>query len=156
MAVLHATAQTLLAAAAVYHASALGIQRPLAIGLLAGAGVLWGALDTWFRRLDRGIIWVKAAILAGLLAGVLGVVGQAAFVDQTGVSALGGALTGGAAFTALLVLLPAGLGLLLGKLLDPRAVAEPQRPAPPAPPVRKSRRRPPPQARRTAAHRPHP
>jgi hypothetical protein len=36
------------------------------------------------------------------------------FVDQPGVSALGGALTGGAAFSALLVLIPAGLGLFVG------------------------------------------
>jgi hypothetical protein len=120
LAVLNAAAQTGLSAVAVYHPAELALLRPLALGLLAGVGVLWGALDTWFDRLDRGVNWVKAAILAGLLAGVLGVVGKSAFVDATGTWALGEALTGGAAFTALLVLVPAGVGLLLGRLLGPR------------------------------------
>lgn len=123
-AVLNAVAQTGIAAVAVYHAGTLTWLRPLALGLLAGIGVLWGAVDTWFRRLDRGVNWVKAAVLAGLLAGVLAVIGRAAFVDETGIWALEDALTGGAAFTALLVLIPAGLGLLLGLLLEPHAAAD--------------------------------
>lgn len=47
--------------------------------------------------------------------------GRAVFVDQTGVSELGRALTGGAAFSALLVLIPAGLDLFAGaKIAKPR------------------------------------
>lgn len=120
MAVLNAAAQTALAVVRVYHPGSMTFLESLALGLLTGIGVLWGAIDTWYRRANRGIVWLKASILAGLVAGLLGVVGQAAFVDQTGVSALGPALSGGAAFTALLVLLPVGLGLLLGNLLEPR------------------------------------
>lgn len=120
LAVVNAAAQTGLSAVAVHHPTGLALLRPLTLGVLAGIGVLWGALDTWFDRLDRGVNWVKAAILAGLLAGVLGVIGKAAFVDATGAWALGDALTGGAAFTALLVVIPAGVGLLLGRLLGPR------------------------------------
>ena len=48
------------------------------------------------------------------MAGILYVIGRAVFVDQTSASDLGGALTGGAAFSALLVLVPAGLGLFVG------------------------------------------
>lgn len=129
-AVLNAVAQTGLAAVTVYHADTLTWLRPLTLGVLAGAGVLWGAVDAWFRRLDRGINWVKAAVLAGLLAGVLAVIGRAAFVDETGTWALQDALTGGAAFTALLVLIPAGLGLLLGLLLEPHTAAEDRRKKP--------------------------
>ena len=120
MALVTAVAQTVLATVKVYHPDSMTLLEPLTLGLLAGVGVLWGAVDTWYRRVDRGIVWLKASILAGLLSGLLGVIGQAAFVDQTGISALGPALSGGAAFTALLVLIPAGLGLLLGNLLEPR------------------------------------
>lgn len=120
MAVLNAATQTALAVVQVYHPGPMAFLESLVLGLLAGIGVLWGAIDTWYRRIDRGIVWLKAAILAGLLAGLLGVIGRAAFVDQTGLSALGPALSGGAAFIALLVLIPVGLGLLLGNLLGPR------------------------------------
>jgi hypothetical protein len=53
---------------------------------------------------------------------VLGVIGRSVFVDQTGVSELGSALTGGAAFTALLVFVPAGIGLLAGKWIRPQGL----------------------------------
>jgi hypothetical protein len=46
---------------------------------------------------------------------VLGVVGKSIFVDQSGVPDLGAAITGGAAFTALLVLVPAGVGMVAGR-----------------------------------------
>lgn len=139
LAVLNAAAQTALSSVAVYHPSELTLLRPLALGVLAGVGVLWGACDTWFVRLDRGIGWIKAAILAGLLAGVLGVVGKGVFVDATGAWALGDALTGGAAFTALLVIVPAGAGLLLGRLLGTRHTEE-QQARPPARPHTTSHR----------------
>jgi hypothetical protein len=56
-----------------------------------------------------------ACLIAGWGAAVLGVIGKSVFVDQTGVAELGGALTGGAAFTALLVLIPAAIGLAAGR-----------------------------------------
>jgi hypothetical protein len=49
---------------------------------------------------------------------VLSLVGKSIFVDQTGVADLGAALTGGAAFTALLVLVPAGVGMLAGRWIS--------------------------------------
>lgn len=138
MAMLFATAETLLAAQTVFHPGGLAVARSLALGLLAGAGVLWGAIDTWYRRTDRGLVWLKAALLAGVLAGILSVIGRAAFVDQTGVAALWPAITGQAAFRALVVLVPAWLGLQAGKLLGSRAAAG----RPPGPPHSHPHRRP--------------
>jgi hypothetical protein len=54
---------------------------------------------------------------------LLGVIGRGTLVDQTGVWALGSALTGGAAFTALVILVPAGLGLAVGGRLEAPAGA---------------------------------
>ena len=86
----------------------------LALAVLVGAAALWSALDAWRDVPDRGRAWFIAALVAGVVSGILYVIGRAVFVDQTGVSELGGALTGGAAFSALLVLIPAGLGLFVG------------------------------------------
>ncbi|HET6704770.1 hypothetical protein, partial [Amycolatopsis sp.] len=113
-AVLHGAAITLLATYAVYHPTDQALPVSLALAVLVGAAALWSALDAWRGLPDRGRVWFVAALVAGPVAGILYVIGRAAFVDQTGVSELGGALTGGAAFSALLVLIPAGLGLFVG------------------------------------------
>jgi phosphate/sulfate permease len=114
MAVLHGAAITLLAKYAVYHPTDQTLVISLALAVLVGAAALWSALDAWRGLPDRGKVWFISALVAGPVAGILYVIGRAVFVDQTGVSELGGALTGGAAFSALLVLIPAGLGLFVG------------------------------------------
>jgi hypothetical protein len=114
MAVLHGVALTLLAKYAVYHPTDQTLATSLALAVLVGAAALWSALDAWRGLVDRGRAWFIAALVAGVVSGILYVIGRAVFVDQTGVSELGGALTGGAAFSALLVLVPAGLGLFVG------------------------------------------
>lgn len=114
MAVLHGTALTLLAKYAVYHPTDQTLAVSLTLAVLVGAAALWAALDAWRGVSDRGRAWFIAALVAGVVSGILYVIGRAVFVDQTGVSELGGALTGGAAFSALLVLVPAGLGLFVG------------------------------------------
>ncbi|MEU4525365.1 B-4DMT family transporter [Amycolatopsis sp. NPDC024027] len=114
MAVLHGVALTLLAKYAVYHPTDQALPVSLALAVLVGAAALWSALDAWRGLPDRGRVWFISALIAGPVAGILYVIGRAVFVDQTGVSELGGALTGGAAFSALLVLIPAGLGLFVG------------------------------------------
>lgn len=115
LAVVHAAAQTLVAGFTVRDPTGQGTLAALVLGVLVGVAAVWGVLDTW-RGLSRPeIIWLIAALVAGWGAGVLGVIGRSVFVDQTGVSELGSALTGGAAFTALLVFVPAGAGLLAGK-----------------------------------------
>jgi hypothetical protein len=108
-----------LAALAAHQASSLGVLRPISLGVVIGVAAVWGALDTWLRIEYRGRNWVSAALVAGLLSGVLRVVGRAIFVDETELSALVTALTGDAAFTALIVLLPASIGVLIGGTFRP-------------------------------------
>ena len=85
--------------------------------MAGAAAVIWGAVDRLRELPSAGMQWFIAALIAGPFAGALGVIGAALLVDQTGQEALWVALTGGAAFTALLVLAPAGLGMLLGGFL---------------------------------------
>jgi nucleoside recognition membrane protein YjiH len=119
MGLLHAAGATTLAKVAVYQPTATTLPTAVVLALLVGAAALCSALDAWLRREDRGRSWFIASLVAGPVAGVLGVIGRAVFVDQTGPSSLWPALTGGAAFTALLVLVPAGLGLFVGGRLQP-------------------------------------
>jgi hypothetical protein len=117
LAVVHAAVQTVEAWLRAGSPDAVTWLRPAALGLLVGVAVLWAGIDGWLGRPRGGMVWFKAALLAGPVAGVLGVFGQGLFVDATGVAALPVAISGGAAFTALLVMVPAGVGLPLGHLV---------------------------------------
>jgi hypothetical protein len=119
LAVVHAAAQTLVAAFTVRNPTSQGTVAAVVLGVLVGVAAVWGVLDTWRAVPRRETAWLIAALVAGWGAGVLGVMGRAIFVDQTGVSELGNALTGGAAFTALLVFVPAGIGMLAGRWIKP-------------------------------------
>lgn len=114
MAVVHAAAMTLLAKWSVFHPTGQTLFTSLTIAVLVGLAALWSAIDGWRGLRDRGRAWFIASLVAGVCSGILYVIGRAIFVDQTGVSELRAALTGGAAFSALLVLVPAGLGLFVG------------------------------------------
>ncbi len=114
MALLHGVAVTVLAKYEVFNPTDKTLVTSLVLAVLVGAAAGWGAVDAWRGKPDRGRNWFIAALIAGPVSGVLYVIGRAVFVDQTGVSELAGALTGGAAFSALLVLIPAGLGLFVG------------------------------------------
>jgi hypothetical protein len=114
MAVVHAAAMTLLAKWSVFHPTDQTVITSVTLAVLVGVAALWSAIDGWRDRPDRGRAWFIAALVTGLAGGVLYVIGRAIFVDQTGVAELKSALTGGAAFSALLVLVPAGLGLFVG------------------------------------------
>nr|WP_176662557.1 B-4DMT family transporter [Saccharomonospora azurea] len=120
MALLHAAAAVATAKFAVFQPTDRTFVTVIALALLVGTVALWSAIDAWTGRADAGRTWFITALVAGVGAGVLTVVGRAVLVDRTGVSALASALTGGAAFTALLVLVPAGLGLLVGGRLGTR------------------------------------
>lgn len=123
MALAHAIADTALAKAAVYEPTGLTMYRILAIALLVGIAAMWGAIDGWRRRADLARTWLIAALVAGPVSGILYVVGRAVYVDQSGTAELWPALSGGAAFTALLVLIPAGLGIFAGPRLQSRKEA---------------------------------
>jgi hypothetical protein len=135
MAVVHAVAETVRADFGVHHPTSRTLFEALVLGVLVGAAAVWGALDRWRGVEDAGRAWLIASLVAGWGAAVLGVVGKSVFVDQTGVADLGGALTGGAAFTALLVLIPAAIGLAVGRWIRASSAApagedEPQRGGP--------------------------
>lgn len=117
MGLLHGAVQAGVVAVAVRSPEAGSAIRLIAFGLVVVVAVLWGALDAWRKFDGRGMCWFFAALVAGPLAGVVGVVGTGALVDQTGVESLWPALTGGAAFTALVVLASAAIGMGLGNLV---------------------------------------
>ncbi|MFJ6675646.1 hypothetical protein ACIQMJ_31460 [Actinosynnema sp. NPDC091369] len=112
----HGGVQTGTSAVGVHSPEAASSTRYIAIGLVVVIGALWGALDAWRGLEGRGVVWFAAALVAGPLAGVTGVVGRS-LVDQTGLESLGPALTGGAAFTALLVMAAAAVGMGVGNAL---------------------------------------
>jgi hypothetical protein len=114
MAVVHAAAETVRADFGVAHPTSRTLFEALTLGVLVGVAAVWGAVDRWRGLEDAGRTWLIASLVAGWGAAILGVIGKSIFVDQTGVADLGGALTGGAAFTALLVLIPAAIGLGAG------------------------------------------
>ncbi len=114
MALVHAVAETVRADFGVHHPTSRTVFEALLLGVLAGVAAVWGAVDRWRGVEDAGRAWLIASLIAGWGAAVLSVIGKSVFVDQTGVADLGGALTGGAAFTALLVLIPAAIGLAAG------------------------------------------
>jgi hypothetical protein len=114
MAVVHAAAETVRADFGVQHPTSRTLFEAVTLGVLVGVAAVWGAVDSWRGVEDAGRSWLIASLIAGWGAAILGVIGKSIFVDQTGVADLGSALTGGAAFTALLVLVPAAIGLGAG------------------------------------------
>lgn len=139
LAVVHAAAYVVAAKLIIFRVIDQTVASSVVIALLIGVALAWSSVDGWLRRADRGRNWVLGSLVAGPLAAILYVIGRSAFVDQTGVSDLGVQLTSGAAFTALLVLLPAGLGLFVGSRLEPpvdptakQPEAEAETPAAPA------------------------
>lgn len=116
MAIVDAGTVVVLADVRAYHPGSIAA-APLGLGVVVGVAVLWAGLDGWLRRPVEAGTWFAAGLLAGPLAGLLSVAAQALLVDATGTEALGTALTGGAAFLALLVAGPAVLGRALGHML---------------------------------------
>ncbi|MQA62189.1 MAG: hypothetical protein GEU86_11955 [Actinophytocola sp.] len=129
LAVVHAAAYVAAAKLTIFRAIDQTVAIWVVIALLIGVALAWSSVDGWLRRPDRVRNWVLGALVAGPLAAVLYVTGRAIFVDQTGVADLGVQLTSGAAFTALLVLVPAGLGLFVGSRLEPPSDPAAKQPA---------------------------
>lgn len=154
LAVLHATGAVILAELKLAATGDPSILTWIAFALLMGVSLLWASIDGWLRKPEPMLTWMIAAVVGGLLSGVLNVLGRGLFVDQTGVSELGVQLTSGAAFTALLIFIPAVVGVLVGSRLEPpRDAREPDAPVP-KPSSRKPAARSSPEARaRRARHR---
>jgi hypothetical protein len=125
LALLHAAADTLISYYRLGEPTALSVPRGIALGVLVGVALLWGGLDGLQRKLDRGRTWALAAIFGGLLAAVLGLIAKAILLSQTNGEDVWPAITGGAAFTALLILIPAGIGIAVGGAMkSPRQPVE--------------------------------
>jgi hypothetical protein len=124
MALVHAVAETVRADFGVHHPTSRTLFEALTLGVLVGVAAVWGAVDRWRDVEDAGRAWLIASLVAGWGSAVLAVIGKSVFVDQTGVADLGGALTGGAAFTALLTLIPAAVGLMAGRWISSSRPAE--------------------------------
>lgn len=124
MAVVHAVAETVRTDFGVAYPTSRTLFEAVTLGVLVGVAAVWGAVDRWRGVEDGGRTWLVASLIAGWGAAVLGVVGKSVFVDQTGVADLGSALSGGAAFTALLVLIPAAVGLAAGTWIRASRAAE--------------------------------
>lgn len=125
MAVVHAAAETLRADFGVSHPTSRTLFEAVTLGVLVGVAAVWGAVDKWHGLEDAGRTWLIASLVAGWGSAVLGVIGKSIFVDQTGIADLGSALTGGAAFTALLVVIPAAIGLGAGNWIRSTRAPEP-------------------------------
>jgi hypothetical protein len=119
MTVVHTAGQTVTAFVRAWAPTWVSIAGASTLGLVVGIAVAWGAADGWLRRDRPATTWLVAALVTGPVAGLLGVIAQAVLVDATGLAAVWPALTGGAAFTALLVLVPAAAGTGAGRLLEP-------------------------------------
>ncbi len=119
MAALHTAAQVTLAAVGTGGSDSVWFARTVVLAVVVGVAALWGALDGWRRVESSGWMWLAAGLVAGPVAGLFGVLGQAVLVDATGPEALPVAVTGGAAFTALLVMTAAWLGIVVGRQLEP-------------------------------------
>ena len=113
-----------------------------ALVLLVLVVLLWAGLDAVredredVQRDDLTTRWLKAALLTGPVAGLVGWAVQGLLVDASGSEQLLVELTGGAAFTALLVLAPAAVGIFVGGRVRP---ADPE-PAPEVGTAREARR----------------
>lgn len=119
MTLVHAAGQTAMSFVRASAPDRVPIAEASILGLLVAVAFAWGVADGWFRRDGAATGWLVTALVTGPVAGLLGVISRAAFVDATGTSALWPALTGGAAFTALLVLLPAVAGIGVASLSTP-------------------------------------
>jgi hypothetical protein len=118
LAVVHAAAETVRTDFGVHNPTSRTLFEAVVLGVLVGIAAVWGATDTWREVPDRGRVWLIAALVAGWGGAVLGVAGKSIFVDQSGMADLGAAVTGGAAFTALLVLVPAAVGMVAGRWIS--------------------------------------
>ena len=108
------------------------VLRWLFLAVVVIAALLWGFFDGRSDRIrnpdpERGkdltIRWLEAAIFGGLLAGALAYIVGKLPKFNLGDNSVVFEMTSGAAFTILLIFIPAFAGVALGRLLANRKVA---------------------------------
>lgn len=118
----HVAARTALGFAALSWPTSGQLQRIIGVVVVVVIAALWAGLDSLREnpdddeRDDLMQRWLKAAVLAGPVAGLVGWAIEGLFIDSIGTSALAGNIIGGGAFTALLIFVPAMIGVAFGRL----------------------------------------
>lgn len=121
----HVAVRTALGFAALSWPSDLPLQRNIGLLVVLAVALLWGGVDALLEDLsdeDRDELtlrWLKAAVLVGPLAGLVGWAVGGLFIDVVGAGQLPSEIIGGGAFTALLIFVPAVVGMLFGRLARP-------------------------------------
>ncbi|MGZ4588616.1 MAG: B-4DMT family transporter [Mycobacteriaceae bacterium] len=122
MVVVHVAVRTALGYAALSWPTSSQLQRNAGLVVVLAVALLWSGVDALREnpddedRDDLTLRWLKVAVLAGPVAGLVGWSVEGLFIDSVGTSQLAGDVIGGGAFTALLIFVPAILGLLFGRL----------------------------------------
>lgn len=122
MVLLHVAVRTTLGLAALSWPTSGPTQRTAGLVVVVVVAMVWAGLDALRERTDDEpgadltVRWLKAAVLAGPVAGLVGWAVEGIFIDSSGTSTLLGDVLGGGAFTALLILVPAVVGLAFGRL----------------------------------------
>lgn len=124
MMLVHVAARTALGFAALSWPTSGQLQRIIGfvVVVVVVIAALWSGLDTLRENLaddERAGLtqrWLTAAVVAGPVAGLVGWAIEGLFIDSIGTSALAGDIIGGGAFTALLILFPAVVGMMFGRL----------------------------------------
>ncbi|MDH6678952.1 hypothetical protein M2284_003165 [Rhodococcus sp. LBL1] len=132
LALVHVVVRSFLGAAVTQWPQQGSIMRWFSLLLVILAAFLWGALDGIRDRrahpdpddgADLTIMWLKAAFVAGILAGaaswLVGILFDIAITN----GGLFFEVTSGAAFTVLLVFVPAMIAVALGRFLVGRGAA---------------------------------
>lgn len=129
MVLVQVTARTAVSYAAVSWPTHGPLQRNTGLVVVLAVVLLWSGIDALREDLhddheDLTVRWLKAGVLAGPVAGLLGWAVQALFIDAVGTSQLAGNIIGGGAFTALLIVVPALFGVMFGHFVRPDRKAE--------------------------------
>ncbi|MFV9452110.1 B-4DMT family transporter [Rhodococcus sp. NM-2] len=128
LAVVHVLVRAAMGVGVTNHPSSDSALRLLAIGAVVVVALVWGILDGICKgrdspsaqNADLTIIWLEAAAVAAVLAGVLAwIVGQATSIG-VGRNSLFFEATSGAAFTLMLIFAPAVAGSIVGHYLTLR------------------------------------
>ncbi|QBJ98344.1 hypothetical protein ERC79_22200 [Rhodococcus sp. ABRD24] len=126
LALVHVVVRTLLGAAVAQWPQQGGLMRWFSLVVVIIAALLWGGFDGIRDRrahrdpedgADLTMMWLKAALLGGVLAGAVAwLVGLILDITVTDGSLLF-EVTSGAAFTVLLIFIPAMIAVALGRFL---------------------------------------
>ena len=125
MTLVHVGVRTALGFAALSWPTSGQAQRNVGLAVVLIVAALWAGVDALRENVDDDerddlpARWLKAAALAGPVAGLLGWAIEGLFIDSVGTSALAGNVIGGGAFTALLIFIPALIGMMLGQIARP-------------------------------------